>query len=658
MFVQQRIELNRLLMSPADFDKPARTITPRAPLFCSDYYSGVLCSYGSKVKAIRNPSDLGASDITGRVCLDRNQTLWLITSGKGIFAYSGGTWKSVPIEGERITTPMSTAYTGRSGTTWFAFTSRLMTVQSGVVRDAPFASQIHIGTIQSIVDSGDHVWFGGTRGLDYFANGRVSEINPEDADALTDVREMRESKSGTLWVSTGHGIIHIDAQALQRAIADKSYKIPYQTLGAREGMVGHSLDSEELASDGSLWFVDHESIARLDLSQLEAQYNAPVTSVGALEANGENIPLAETVTLPPHTSNLKFKFVGIDLVDPKHVTYRYQLTNFDKDWQNNGVGREAMYTNLSPGRYEFHVVTRNGAGVWSADNASLQIVILPSWYQRMSVRVCTLAGLLILGWAFFRSRIKQAELAAAKAFDARLAERMRISAELHDTFLQTVQGSKMMADDALDTTSDSVRMRHALEKLSVWLGQAVTEGRAALHALRVSSTERNHLAEFLGCVAKEHCQRTSISVALTVIGDAKDIHPIVRDEIARIAEEAIRNSCLHSRASQLSIELRYARYLSLSIKDNGIGIDPEIVVAGKTGHFGLHGMKERSARVRARITITSTLNAGTQITLTVPGEVAYRREKRPLIERLRTMKMWTDRGRAQPQKEDSQNDDL
>jgi signal transduction histidine kinase len=126
---------------------------------------------------------------------------------------------------------------------------------------------------------------------------------------------------------------------------------------------------------------------------------------------------------------------------------------------------------------------------------------------------------------------------------------------------------------------------------------------------------------------------------LTVIGDAVDQHPIVRDEVARIAEEAIRNACAHSNASQLSIELRYARDLSLCIKDNGVGIIPEIIDAGKAGHYGLMGMRERSARIRARITITSTLNAGTQIILIVPGDVVYRRKKRTLFATLRKLKL-------------------
>jgi nitrate/nitrite-specific signal transduction histidine kinase len=130
----------------------------------------------------------------------------------------------------------------------------------------------------------------------------------------------------------------------------------------------------------------------------------------------------------------------------------------------------------------------------------------------------------------------------------------------------------------------------------------------------------------------------------------------VRDEVARIAEEAIRNASLHSKASQLGIELRYARDLILCLKDNGVGIDPEIVEAGKTGHFGIQGMKERSARIRARIAITSTLNAGTEVTLRVPGDVVYRRENRSLSTKLRALKLWPDRTNDLVQKTKKRND--
>jgi glucose-6-phosphate-specific signal transduction histidine kinase len=108
-------------------------------------------------------------------------------------------------------------------------------------------------------------------------------------------------------------------------------------------------------------------------------------------------------------------------------------------------------------------------------------------------------------------------------------------------------------------------------------------------------------------------------------------------EISLIAKEAIHNACLHSKASQLRLELRYSDDLRLCFKNNGIGIDPNILETGRAGHFGLQGMMERSARIRAKITISSSRNSGTEVILRVPGEIAYERAHQPLTGRIKAL---------------------
>src|SRR5882762_11403926 len=206
-------------------------------------------------------------------------------------------------------------------------------------------------------------------------------------------------------------------------------------------------------------------------------------------------------------------------------------------------------------------------------------------------------------------------------FDERLAERTRMARDLHDTFLQTIQGSKLVADDALEPSSDLVRMRRALEQVSVWLARATQEGRAALNSLRTATTQTNDLAEALRRVTQDGIIRSSMTVTFSVVGDAREIHPIVRDEIYRIGYEAIRNACTHSGASQLEVELIYAHDLTLRVSDNGIGIDPGIADKGKDGHFGLQGMRERAARIGGNLTLGSSSSSGTEIRLVVPGGI-------------------------------------
>jgi signal transduction histidine kinase len=166
-------------------------------------------------------------------------------------------------------------------------------------------------------------------------------------------------------------------------------------------------------------------------------------------------------------------------------------------------------------------------------------------------------------------------------------------------------------------------MRRALEQLSVWFARATQEGRAALNSLRTTTIRTNDLAKALRRVTEDSLIPSSMAVTFSVIGDSKEMHPIVRDEIYRIGYEAIRNACMHSGASRLQVELRYANDLALRVNDNGAGIDPAIADGGRDRHFGLQGMRERTARIGGKLTLVSSSSSGTEIKLVVPGGIVF-----------------------------------
>src|SRR5262245_59755979 len=152
----------------------------------------------------------------------------------------------------------------------------------------------------------------------------------------------------------------------------------------------------------------------------------------------------------------------------------------------------------------------------------------------------------------------------------------------------------MLADNALDPSTDAVRMRPAMEKLSGWLERAVQEGRAALNSLRTSTTEGNDLMEALKRATQSEVVPSSMTASCNLEGAPREMHPIVRDEVYRIGYEAILNACAHSKANRVSVRLVYGNNLVLEVKDDGIGLDPALYQKGKSGHFGLQGMRERA----------------------------------------------------------------
>lgn len=215
-------------------------------------------------------------------------------------------------------------------------------------------------------------------------------------------------------------------------------------------------------------------------------------------------------------------------------------------------------------------------------------------------------------------RLRQHSAKLRMRFDERLEERTRIARDLHDTLLQTIQGSKLIADAAEENTSDPVKTKSSIKTLSEWLGRAALEGRLALESLR--ATEATNLEEALRLVVEDYNGVSKVELSLSVEGQGREMDPVTRDEVYRIAYEAIRNAYSHSQASHVDIQLVIGEDLMLRIKDDGRGIPDQTLLKGRAGHFGLKGMRERASRIGAALTISSSPESGTAVDLVVPGK--------------------------------------
>jgi len=265
----------------------------------------------------------------------------------------------------------------------------------------------------------------------------------------------------------------------------------------------------------------------------------------------------------------------------------------------------------------------NRDGVWDLKGTTYTVIQQPYFYETVLFQL-SMAALFVLALGVaYHFRVRQIAASINARFDERLAERTRIARDFHDTLMQTIQGSKMVADTALENSNSPERMKYAMERLSKWLGQAIQEGRQALSSLRSSTTERNDLAEAIGRAGEECRLQRAMEFRLTLEGTGTEMHPIVRDEVYRIAYEAIRNACNHSGATALTVELSYLNDLLLRVCDNGRGFEAAAAAERAPGHYGLLGMYERAARIRGRLTISSSPAGGTQVELKVPRRVAF-----------------------------------
>jgi signal transduction histidine kinase len=131
---------------------------------------------------------------------------------------------------------------------------------------------------------------------------------------------------------------------------------------------------------------------------------------------------------------------------------------------------------------------------------------------------------------------------------------------------------------------------------------------------------------------------TEVTRTVLIIGTPRSLHPWINDEVLRIAHECLRNAFQHSGATSIEVELKFdASHLGIRFFDNGIGIDAEVLRNGsRVGHWGLIGMKERASQMGAKLEVWSKPSAGTELDLSIPGNIAYdRTEKKGGLHALR-----------------------
>jgi signal transduction histidine kinase len=564
------------------------------------------------------------------VAVDRNNDPWVTTTGGRAYHLSGGAWSDESdVLGKRPGV-MGAMVDDKAGNVWFAFSNKVVEWDGSTYHRFSFPDGQRGVSENTMSVRGDHVWLGGAGGVQLFTKGGFYLMHWKDRSLPGRVSGIVEAETGDLWVNGFSGISHVSAVDLQKWIHDPGSSVSAEHLDELDGLPGLSGETTPEPSvvegpDGRLWFATTRGIAWLDPAALENNRDRvpPPVVISAVVSNGKTYPDSNAFTLPAHTENLEIDYAALNLAIPERVLFRYRLDGVDNDWQDVGTRRQAYYTKLRPRNYKFRVIARNNDGVWNESGATLDFSIAPAFYQTTWFQALYLVSGAALLWLFYLLRLKQATAQMHGRLEERLAERSRIARELHDTLLQSFQGLMLrfqIVDELLPPGKAKQELEQALERGD----QAIAEGRNAVHALRSSTVVTNDLAEAVRFLGDELASEDSATFRLVVEGVVRELHPIPRDEIYRIAREALQNAFSHARARQVEAEITYGpRTLRLRIRDDGGGIAQDILKEGRSRHYGLPGMRERATQIGGKLNIWSGVGAGTEIELSIPGSIAY-----------------------------------
>jgi signal transduction histidine kinase/ligand-binding sensor domain-containing protein len=583
---------------------------------------------GGRSTVLPLPADPPLNKIES-IASDDRDGLWLYDLDVGLHRWRDGRLERIPLPPDLARERVSTMQTDSAGRVWIMFSGGQVAIANGgglVARYGP-ADGLDAGPYNSMCEDADGiVWLAGARGLSRFQNGRFATARAGTAFPASNLVAVVLDTERTLWMGGSRGILHIDREEFDRLAADPEYVARYSLYERSDGIAGVALTSGSnrrvvRADDGRLWFVTYRGITIIDPGALRQMRPPGPIRIEAVLADGQKVPLAPSIQLPPRTRSVEIRYTVPDLTSAVKNRFRYRLDGFDPDWNEADTRRQAFYTNLAPKRYRFAVMTSR-TGEWAGDGIALDFAIRPMFYQTAWFYVVSALGLVVAVWSAWRMRLRRVR----RQFALLLTERARLSREVHDTLLQSLVGTALQLD-ALANEPDSplVSRKEYLLRARRQVEEYIREARQAIWDLRSPRLEQGDLVSALQHAGRQATEGKPIAFELSVTGTPRRSSTAVEAQVLRIGQEAILNAVNHGRATQLAVELDYQdSSLALRVVDNGVGFDPAQVGDDSERHYGLHIMKERAGEVGGTLDVSSTPGGGTTVFAAIPTRQAQR----------------------------------
>lgn len=505
----------------------------------------------------------------------------------------------------------------RSGRLWVGTDGGIAVVQDGHVVPMPQFAPMRGKKVYAILEDRDGAIWCGTRGagLWLWAGGVLKHFDSTQGLLSDNILGLVEGPGGKLWISSSEGIFSVQKADLMNAQKDAS-PIPMHLFGESEGvnnsqMNGAVQPSVWRATSGDLWFASSSGAVELHPQEVSQPTTFPVL-IDRIASGGQDLGSGHELKLTPDQQNFEIHYAAINLGNPEHVRFRYQLENFDPAWIDAGERRTAFYTNVPPGKYRFVVQAYDSDRPSQPAIASAWLTRVPMWYRtRWFLLGCVMAlGLAVL--TIHRLHLRRMRM----QFAAVLEERNRLAREMHDTVIQGCVGVSTLLEAAATTQASSPEVsRQVLVRARYQIHETVEDARRSVWNLRHQQASRD-LAESLRELSRRLSQESQVQVFCECEPESVPMEEQRHHEMLSIAREAAANALQHAHASTIMVHLALTmQQVLLSIADDGQGFTR----SHENGrHYGLIGMEERARQLGGTLTVTSVPGEGTSISISIP----------------------------------------
>lgn len=213
----------------------------------------------------------------------------------------------------------------------------------------------------------------------------------------------------------------------------------------------------------------------------------------------------------------------------------------------------------------------------------------------------------------------QGQLAASERRAGTIAERERVSREIHDTVTQGLASSLLLLE-AAGRAWPSAAAHSDLRQATTLLRGNLSETRSLVHELASPGLDSSPLPEALLLAARQYVPEAR----LLVTGEPRPVSADVRHALLRVVQSAASNVRLHASASAATVTLGFLpEAVTLDIYDDGAGFDPAAAAPpSDAGGYGLRAMRQRVEQLGGVFSVESAPGEGTIVAAQLPAPAA------------------------------------
>ncbi len=553
--------------------------------------------------------------------------LWVYDANDGLLRWTRQRLTPLELPEDLKHVKVASLYTDSHGRLWIAFAMDgrvAMLGQDGTLTSYGAKDGLTAGDYLAIYEDRQGViWLGASQGLTRFANGRLETVRRPNPDRPPLIRAIIEDEAQGLWLATASGFARLNRREFDKAAATPPHHVPHRLYDslydASDGLetlplwIGGSRRAAR-ASDGRLWFAMATGITVLDPSARREKKMPANVRIEGIVADGTELPPGTQMSLPSRTARLRIDYTMPELTSPRKTIFRYRLEGFDSSWTEAGPQRQAHYTNLPPGQYRFQVVAATPDGEWAEPGAEWAFAIRPMFYETRAFLIAGVLAGLLTAWAIWYLHLRRVR----QQFALVMAERVRLSREIHDTLLQSLVGVALQCDAlAADVDPSEIPVKNRIVRLRKRVEEYIREARQSIWALRDPASATRDLADALREAGERACDGEPLKFECSVTGASRKLSTRASEQLLRIGQEAVVNAVRHAKATRVAMELQFSENsVRLRVCDDGNGFDP--ATCDVDGHYGLISMRERAEDLGAHLTVRSAFGQGTDIELAVP----------------------------------------